>query len=473
MGILLLLDLVVRAGDLGAMYSDAGMFPRELIRHYYTSGWNWSFHFGGGTWGYQAALFAISAALALAMATGFWTRLAVVGSWLMLVSIQNRLPPVLSGSDNLLRMLLFWSIFLPLGRVWSLDRWLRSRRGEPPPDGGPVVSVASAAILLQMGLMYLFSAVFKTNADWIHGEVVAGTLAHDMFANPAGESLLQFPGVLKAATLAVLALEWSAPLLLFSPFWTARLRLVAVALLAAMHLGIAACVEVGQFSFVALAGLSLFLPAGFWDSRWLKRLAGSSPPPPGADLAPGPPQPAARAPALAPAARWFCLAALAYVVAVNFNSLPARPLGWLKPERWDPLWTGLGLGQRWNMFDQTPSNDGWYVAWAKLADGSEVDLLRGGAPTDWRRPTDPGQIYPNHRWRKLLREMSYQDELGYQVFRQPFAQFLCSRWDEGQPPGRQVAELNLLFCSEGAPGAAGKGTTRITADRLATVRRGR
>src|SRR5207249_283346 len=123
MGALLLADLAVRATDLNAMYTDEGMFSRALISRLASSVWHWSFHFGGGSAAYQSMLFGIAAALAIALLIGFETRLATIGSWLMLVSIHHRVPPILSGAEILQRILLFWAMFLPLERVWSVDRW--------------------------------------------------------------------------------------------------------------------------------------------------------------------------------------------------------------------------------------------------------------------------------------------------------------------------------------------------------------
>ena len=248
-GALLLADLAIRATDLSGMYTDDGMFSRMEICRRVSTIWNWSFHFGSGSWGYQAALFGVAAILALALLVGFETRLAAIGSWLMLISLHHRAPPILSGADVLLRMLLFWAMFLPLERVWSLDRWLDGRRGRADLRGGErhVLSVASAAILLQMALMYLFSAIFKSNAVWWRGEAIAGIMAHDFYASPLGDHLLRFPRLLTAMTWGTLGLEWLAPVLLFSPRWTAGLRLGVVAGLAALHVGIGIFLEVDLF----------------------------------------------------------------------------------------------------------------------------------------------------------------------------------------------------------------------------------
>jgi hypothetical protein len=438
MAALILVDLAVRASDLNVMYTDDGMFSRAEICRRATTIWNWSFHFGGGSWGYQAMLFGLAAALALALLVGFETCLVVIGSWLMLVSLHHRVPPILSGAENLHRMLLFWAMFLPLGHAWSVDAWLERRRGPATHNHlAPVISVASAAILLQMALMYLFSAISKSNTQWFHGEALSGILAHNFYASPAGTYLLQLPALLKWATWGTFALEWVGPLLLFSPVATGRVRIVIIALLAMMHLGIGLFLEVGMFSYVSLAGLTLFLPPMFWNSRLLARFSGGSE------------QDNRLAyPKLRPSwlAQVACLLLLIYVIAVNVNSLPSRPLTPLAPDRWRPFTRGLGLSQSWGMFGAIPSRDGWYVARAKLQNGSEVDLLRNGAAVDWSKPAFPARQYPNYFWQKLFREMAYDDEQGFQLMRAPVARFLCRDWNARHPAEKQVVEFELIFC---------------------------
>jgi hypothetical protein len=357
----------------------------------------------------------------------------------MLISIHHRVPPVLSGAEILLRMLLFWAMFLPLERAWSLDGRLARRRGKTPASAHkPVVSVASVAILLQMGLMYFFSALFKTNSQWLQGEALAGTLAHDFYGSPAGAWLLQFPQFLNGLTRVTLGVEWVAPLLLIC-IRSAWVRLVMIGVLVAMHAGIGICLEVGLFSYVAMAGLALFLPAAFWNRRLFTRV-----PPPEA--------PTAARPSLREPAQRLCLVCLIYVIAVNLNTLPSRPLSVISPESWTPLARGLGLSQRWGMFEAIPSKDGWYVARAKLADGVEVDLLRQGAAIDWQKPAFPARLYPNHYWQKLFREMAYDDEKGFQRFREPVARYLCRHWDAGSAPEKRVVDFEFIYCMESEAG---------------------
>jgi hypothetical protein len=451
MGAALLVDLSIRATDLGTMYTDGGMFPRATISHHYSTIWDWSFHFGSGAWPYQAFLFGLAAVLAVALLVGFETRLATVGSWLMLISVHHRVPPILSGADVLMRMLIFWAMFLPLGKAWSLDNWLK--RSGPDNAGvaanAPVLSVGSAAILLQMALMYFFSAIFKSNASWVHGQVVAGALAHDFFGSALAPHLLGFPVLLTLITWGTLILEWAAPVLLFFPKGTARLRLWLICALAAMHLGIALSLEVDFFSPVSLAGLSLFLPAEFWSSRLPGRFFPRTEREVRTEIGP---QIESRTWTFA--VDGLCLLFLFYVIGNNINGLPGHPLTAEPPARKGFFSTAFGLGQKWSMFDDVPTKNGWYVAEAKLRDGTQVDLLRRGSALDWNKPSFPAGMYPNFRWRKCFREMAYTDQIGYQVFRAPVAEFLCRDWNAGNAPERQVFEFDLIYCNEGDTGGA-------------------
>ena len=56
------------------------------------------------------------------MLVGYRTKIATCIVWALTVSLQNRNMLIHSGADDLLRMVLFWSLFLPLDRYWSWDK---------------------------------------------------------------------------------------------------------------------------------------------------------------------------------------------------------------------------------------------------------------------------------------------------------------------------------------------------------------
>jgi predicted DCC family thiol-disulfide oxidoreductase YuxK len=264
----ILVDLAVRAGDLTAHYTDFGVLPRSALLGRFAGPWVVSLHLINGTAPIQGILLACAALAAAALLVGWRTPRAALVSWGLLISLHARNPVVLQGSDLLLRMLLFWGLFLPLGARYSVDHALNVSR-EPPP--ARVAWPASAALLLQVAIMYVFSAAHKHGADWWNGTAIANALQIDHFAKPLGQWLAAFGPNLWPLTYLVLAVEWLAPILLFVPIGRRWFRREALIALAALQIGLWMCLELGLFPWVSLVALIPFLTTGWWDA-WAARL---------------------------------------------------------------------------------------------------------------------------------------------------------------------------------------------------------
>jgi hypothetical protein len=208
--LVLIWDLAVRSRDLEAHYSDAGVLPRTVLfdnilalRPYF------SIHILFGSTAFQALLFCIAALAATALIVGWRSRAAAAACWFLTCSLHARNPLVLHGGDDILRLLLFWAMFLPLGGRWSVDR---TRASEVDIEDEFICSWASAGLLLQLCFMYLFSGLLKSHPSWRHdGTAVYLALSIDQFATPLGRALLPYHGLLIAGTFATLALEIGGP----------------------------------------------------------------------------------------------------------------------------------------------------------------------------------------------------------------------------------------------------------------------
>src|SRR5680860_1821634 len=124
--------------------------PRSLVVESLVR-WRWSLNLTNDTYAFQAAMLLLTAAAALCMLVGYRTRLMTVIVWILIVSIQVRNPFVLSGADSLLRVLLFWAMFLPLGAAWSVDRY---RKPAAFTNARQFLSIATIGLFLQIALMY-------------------------------------------------------------------------------------------------------------------------------------------------------------------------------------------------------------------------------------------------------------------------------------------------------------------------------
>ena len=89
---------------------------------------------------------------------------------------------ILSAGDTLLRLLLFWAMFLPLGARYSVDAALDKNPSVPR----SLCNLACAAILLQMTFMYFFSFILKDGSTWNDGTALYYALSVDQLTRPLG-----------------------------------------------------------------------------------------------------------------------------------------------------------------------------------------------------------------------------------------------------------------------------------------------
>ena len=260
---LILADLVNRARDLTAHYTDAGILPRaDLLAIHPT---RMSLHLISGSAAGQSVLFLLAGLAAVALLVGYRTRWMAVISWILLISLQLRNPMVSQGGDMLLRLLLFWGLFLPLGARFSVDAALDK---EDPPTSNSYFSFATVGLLLQAMSVYFFTALLKNSSVWIpDGTAVEYAMRLDHITTSAGVWLRGFPLIGHGLTYFVWVLELVAPLLMFLPLVFPWLRLLGLFLLFCMHAAFFVFLNIGLFPFVSITSLIAFLPRHVWD--WL------------------------------------------------------------------------------------------------------------------------------------------------------------------------------------------------------------
>jgi hypothetical protein len=251
-----LLDLSIRSTDLEAHYANLGVLPITALMEHTWTPYQFSLHAASGLWQVQAVLFGLAAVLAGALLLGYHTRLATLASWVLLVSVQNRNTLIGQGGDDLLRMLLFWGIFLPWGRVWSWDA-----RERPAPDRLDYASAATVAYVVQLALLYWCTALLKTGVEWTQaGTALYYALSLDQLLLPGGRLLYPHPDLLRTLTFGTWYTELLLPFALFIPFGVRWWRLFVIGVLLLFHLGISLTLYVGLFFIINLVSLLGLLP---------------------------------------------------------------------------------------------------------------------------------------------------------------------------------------------------------------------
>ena len=260
--LIVILDLIQRSSDLVAHYTDQGIAPRMLVIDH-TNRWSVSLHQMSGIWQWQAVLFILAGLAALALLVGYRTRLASILTWGLCVSLITRNPYVGYSADVLLRLMLFWGMFLPWGAAYSVDAaW----RDDPPPSQ-QFLSLSTIAFAIQIVSVYLFSVMLKSGKEWwSEGSAIYYALSIDYLATPIGKALREAPYfTLRLLTWSVLFLEVIAPLSLLLPVRKASFRLGAALGIVILHLSISSVLFVGIFPLLGITGILFFLPGQFWD----------------------------------------------------------------------------------------------------------------------------------------------------------------------------------------------------------------
>ncbi len=423
---LVLFDLADRARDFAAMYTDAGVLNggarvdlygplvQLSVHHWFTS-----------MPAAEAAVFVLHALVAAAMLAGWRTRWTTVATWVLVCSLQRANVPILGGGDVLVRLLLFWGMFLPLGARFSLD----ARR-----DSGlrglsnTQVGWPGGALLLQVAMMYWFTAILKTAGEtWQNGSALGIAFQNRYYLTPLGAGLAPGEAMSKLMTYATLALEYVGPLLAFSPWARGPLRMAMVVVFIVFHASIELSMDVAMFSWASAVAWLAFIPSWAWD----RGAKGTGAP--------------AGAPGALERLRDIGLGvALVYVLLVNLCQLPWAWARHFTPPRpllmiGDALW----LTQRWTMFAPDPRDEYfWWILEGRLADGSRVDLWRDGAAIRHEEPALVSREFPSMRWRVYF--MSLQFPEASHVGRLPLlARYAAREWNADHPAGAAVERLRI------------------------------
>ncbi|MGE0321273.1 MAG: HTTM domain-containing protein [Polyangiaceae bacterium] len=281
LGTLLLVDLLRRYPDLVDHFTNEGWLPNHFALFRPMSNHLWSIYHAFSTPGEVKVLFWIHVAVYFCLWIGWRTRLMHVLSALLLCSISSRSILMENGGYVVLILLTVWSMFLPLGRRFSVDSLLASLRQRressvealndrtsPRLDTRPVVNLAATALLFQWAVIYYFNAVHKNGPPWKDGTAVYYFLQQDRMISPFGGWIRHHLPLwaIKGMSWSALAIEFVLPALILTPIFFRRARLLAWALILALHLGIDSMVQLGPFSWAMMAMMSIFVHADFWSS---------------------------------------------------------------------------------------------------------------------------------------------------------------------------------------------------------------
>ncbi|GAA4426123.1 HTTM domain-containing protein [Pontibacter saemangeumensis] len=454
---IILTDLAIRATDLEAHYSNMGVLPLHVLHQHLWLPYLFSFHVMSGLWQFQLVLFALAAVFAVCMLLGYKTRVSTFASWLLLLSLQNRNLLIGQGGDDLLRMLLFWGIFLPWGRFYSYDA-TRIPPLSGTPSGTSCFSAATVAYIVQVGMVYFSTALLKNSPEWnSEGTALYYALSLDQILMPGGRLIYPYPELLRVLTLSAYYTELLLPFLLLIPFYNNFFRVVVVVVLFGFHIGISLTLFVGLFYLINMASVVGLLPRPVMD--WVdQRLFSSFRRPYSGQFQnifkhlrrpsllsvqvklQRPLVPRHLLPQLR---NGFVTVALLYCVWWNLSGthLPLYKL----PD--SSRWFGylLRLDQHWGMFAPIVfRDDGWYILQGHMANGKSIDLNQQGKAVSEVKPASVVSLFKNDRWRKYSENYLFVNNA---YMRPYYCNYLMRRWNEGHP-NQPITQLEVIYMKE-------------------------
>ena len=275
LGIIIILDLLVRSTDMIAHYSQHSIIPPESMVEL-GGGYFISLHFISTTILFQRILFSISLLFAFLFTLGFHTKISNIISWLLLLSIHNRNVLLLNSGDELLRLIIFWAIFIPLGSEFSIDKYLSNKRNK---NKKQITSIGTMVIKIQLCWMYLETYLVKSGDNWKAGFGTYYALSDVEFTKEFGYLVLEYSPISLLTLLShfTLFLEILLPFLIIFPIvpiWrgseklskiSEAVQILGALVVLALHTGFGMCMEIGFFPFIPVAVVVGFLPALFWD----------------------------------------------------------------------------------------------------------------------------------------------------------------------------------------------------------------
>jgi predicted DCC family thiol-disulfide oxidoreductase YuxK len=283
LGLLLVGDLLPRIAQVDALYSNDGVLTNHYALFRPLAPYQFSFYFAVSSTRDVTVVFLLTLVVYLLFTAGYRTRLFHILSFVCVTSLHARNLLAELPSDALLHVWMAWSLFLPLGARFSVDRLrtsLRERREKSPGELNErplapfsVTSVAALGVVLQLSAVHIAAAIRQSGPTWSDGTAFHYALHHNLWATSAGawlgktvslDSLKQLTGAYRMSEIAL------GVLTLLPLVWVRRATLL---LLVLFHVISRALFRVGPYDLAVLAAAPILISTRDWAAMraWYAR----------------------------------------------------------------------------------------------------------------------------------------------------------------------------------------------------------
>jgi hypothetical protein len=202
------------------------------------------------------AVFWVLLLSALMLTVGFLTRANCIVVWVLLASIHERNLLITNSGDTVLRVTGFFLMFAPAGAAYSVDRWLRRRRGVEGAAIAPRSPWAQRMIQIELSLVYLMTFWTKSmGASWVDGTALHYVHHLDQFRRFPVPAFFLDPLMVSIETWGTLAVEFALGVLI----WFKELRYKVLLAGLILHLSLEYAMNVPLFQWIMLSTMVTFV----------------------------------------------------------------------------------------------------------------------------------------------------------------------------------------------------------------------
>lgn len=280
-GLLLCADTIRHWSVARLYYSNDGVLSNHYLLFRPSSDFNFSIFTAFSTPAEVNVAFACALLCHACFTVGYATRVFSVLACVWATSLDQRLILVENGGYVVVNLLTFWLAFLPTGTRFSVDAWRRARREHRSSDvaslatrfrprwwTAPHRSLASFAVVANLGFVYVFNVVNKYGDTWRKGSPVHYVLHLDRMVTGVAVFLREnLPyRVTQAASYLTLVVEALLAVLILWPTHRRLARPLAMVLMAGLHGTLGVLMRLGPFSWFMIGWSTLLLQRVHWEA---------------------------------------------------------------------------------------------------------------------------------------------------------------------------------------------------------------
>jgi len=256
--------------DLTTWFGTQGILSEETVRLLRPESYRWSYLFRLGESTELWLIHFVGLAILATFTCGLFTRVTSVLSLIVVLSYIHRAPMLTGPLEPTLSMLLCYLAIGPCGQYWSVDAWLRKRKGAAVPTPSWLATVSRRLIQIHLAALYALMGLTKLggqagandyDASWWRGEAVWWLISRSDSRLVDLTFLHSHPYLLNFWTHAIVAFELLFAVLIWKP-QAARWLLVASVIIWSLTILVTGWVLFGLVMIVA--GL-VFLPR--WNGQ--------------------------------------------------------------------------------------------------------------------------------------------------------------------------------------------------------------